>query len=455
MRYLYLFLFVSISTYAQSSLTIGSVEPKIALNQSGEQTYALYLPLEYDESRSYPTVFVFDNKARGASVVQRYSIASELTKSIIIGVNYTLNDTLTVANKQVEELIKTTIDRYAIDSNKIILSGINEGALFASSIAQLSNDIYGVLVVNNIYIDRKIIKKREELKFTIFSSDEGVNFYKLNNYSKDYTFKKIIAGYHIYNQNDWPESGYLAAGLVELLLDENTLDEQVQRSYKSDLAFGEYLYGKQQHLYAYDFVNNLKNTYKKRVDLTPQKELLKKIRGSAIYRSKRSQYNIFKYEESLLIEDFQYYLFEDSKNSYFDNLGWWGSQMDDLDSKIDVSDKLVQAGKSAKRVKAYVQELVEQQYIILKTQDPNVEQLLFINVLRTLVDPVNYDAFIQAVSLSAQERDYKAAFFYLEELLKAGYTDYEGIYSIPDTITIRIGEEYNEIVKAYLGKSRY
>jgi len=455
MRYLYLLFFVSISAYAQSSLPIGSVEHKIVLDELEDQSYALYLPREYDESKSYPTVFIFDNKARGASVVQRYTIASELTNSIIIGVNYTLNDTLTIANKQVEKLISTTVNKYAINRDKIILSGINEGALLASSIAQLSSDIYGVLAINDIYLDRKTLKKREELKFTIFSSDEGANFYKLSNYSKDFTLKKYITGYHVYNQNDWPESGYLAAGLVELLLDDTTIEEQVKHSYESDLAFGKYLYTQQQYLYAYDFVNNLKNTYKKRVDLTSQKELLKKIRANAIYRSQRSQYNAFKYEESLLIEDFQYYLFEDTKNSYFDNLGWWGSQMDDLDSKIDISNQFVQAGKSAKRVKAYVQELVEHQYIILQTQEPSLEQLLFINVLRTLVDPVNYDAFIQTISLSAKERDYKAAYFYLEELLRAGYTDYEGVYSIPNTITIRIGKEYNKIINAYLGKSKY
>ncbi len=455
MRYLYLLFFVSITSYAQSSLSIGSIEPKIVLDASKNQTFALYLPREYNESKSYPVVFVFDNKARGASVVQRYTIASELTNTIIIGVNYTLNDTLTVALKQVNKLIDVTAEKYAIDRSKIILSGIDEGALVASSIAQLSSNIYGVLAVNDIYLDKPLLKKQNTIKFTIFSSDEGSNFYKLRAYSKDYTFKKYIVGYQTYSQNDWPDAGYLSAGLVDLLIESSTPDNEVQNFYENDLAFGTYLYRKQLHLYAYDFINNLKDKYKKRVDFSAQKEMLKKIRANAIYKSERSQYNIFKYEEAVLLEDFQYYLFEDTKNSYFDNLGWWGSQMDDIDSKIEISDKIVQASKSAKRLKAYVQSLVEQQYIILQTQDPSLDQLLFINVLRTLVDPVNYDAFIQTISLSAQERDYKAAYFYLEELLKAGYTDYEALYDIPHTITIRVGETYNEIIAAYLGKSKF
>lgn len=455
MKFLFLLFFLPFLSLAQLNLATGSVIPKITLEEGSDKTYALYLPRTYDETKEYPTIFVFDALGRGASVVQQFTIGANLTESIVIGANYILNDSLKIAFKQTETLINTSFDLYAIDKEKIILAGNSNAALVISSSAQLSNSIYGIIAVNDVFLDKKLLRKNPNLKISLLSSDEDGRFYKMRSYTQDYRYEKFITDYHVYGSSDWPAAGYLATSLTGLLLENDTSLEKVQSYYDSDLAFGGLLFKRQQHLYAFEFVSSLKKKYKKRLDINSQKDLLKKIRSNGSFRSKRTQSTLINYSEDLLVEDFQYYLQEDTKNAYFDNLGWWGSQMDDLDAKIDTTYTVPLITKSALRLRGYVQYEVEQQYGVIQAEQGKLEKSLFVNVLRTLVNPKNEDAFIQVITLSAKEEDYNAAYFYLEELLKLGYTDYEELYKIPYTKAIVIGAEWNEIIKEYLGKSKY
>lgn len=455
MRILLLFLLLTLPVLGQD-IVPGTIISSIALDETQSDTYALYLPRGYDENGSYPVVFVFDETNAGDRVVQKFTIGAELTNSIIVGANFAIKDSLKAGLKQTEKLINTVYQRYAIDDTKIILAGRGDGALVASAGAYTTQKIKGVIAVNDIYLDNTIFRKNSGIRLTLISGDEGPNYYKLRGYQNILRSSTSFAGYYEYNGgSDWPEAGFLSAAMVDILLTKGTPKEVVQKYYESDLAFGKLLYRQQKHLPAFSFVQDLKKQYKDYVDIDLQKELLKTIRTNATFKAKRSRKTAVKYAEILLAEDFQYFLNEDSKNSYFDNLGWWSFQMNDLDEKIDSTAINNQERKASIRLKGFVKTLVDDKYTEILEKNPKIEQLLFMNVLRTLVDPTNQQAFINAISLSAKDGDVNATFFYLEELLKSGFTDYELLYNIDGTTALRIGEEWNAIVKAYLGKSKF
>lgn len=129
--------------------------------------------------------------------------------------------------------------------------------------------------------------------------------------------------------------------------------------------------------------------------------------------------------------------------------------MEALDAKIDSTSRNAQERKSALRLKSYVKGKVEENYELYAQNNASFEQLLFLNILRTLVQPNNQEAFLNVISLSAKEGDTNAALFYLEELLRTGYSDYESLYTIEGTTAVKITQEWNEVIKAYLGKSKY
>ncbi len=455
MRYLYLFLLIAFSAHSQTDLIKGAVIPEMDMESNKKQTYAVYLPRTYDLSKTYPAVFVFDTEGRGASAVQQFTIAAALTESIIIGANYKLDNELEVSFKQVTHLITRVKENYAVDDSKIILSSNDDNNLLLSSFLKNTTDIYGIIAINNLVLNKQILSKNPTIKIAVISGDETPSFYTLQSYSNHKDYKDFIVDYQTYDGAGWPQAGYLSGALTSILISEVTPIEKVSEYYKSDIEFAELLYRRQKHLYAYDFVDHLKNKYKSILDINTQKELKKTIRNNATYKLKKSEKTIVNYSEKSLAQDFKYYLLEDSKNAFFDNLGWWSSQMDALDMTADSTAQSTQIRKSAIRLKAYVQDLVEQQYQANNNKNQTVEKSLFINILRTLVDPNNQEAFINVISLSAREADYNAAYFYLEELLKSGYSNYDMLYEIPYTNAILIGPEWNEIIKTYLGKSKY
>ncbi|WP_299681325.1 hypothetical protein [uncultured Dokdonia sp.] len=455
MRYIILFLLVTFPALSQD-ITPGTIISSIALDDTQKDTYALYLPRDYDENKKYPIVFVFDETGAGDRAAQQFTIGAELTKSIIVGANFAITDSLKTALKQSEKLINTVYQRYAIDPTRIILAGRGNGALIASAGAYKTQKIKGVIAVNDIYLDNTIFRKNSDIKLTLISGDENPNYYKLRAYQNVLRSSSSFEGYYEYTGGEeWPEAGFLSAAMVDIIMTMSTPVEDVQRYYESDLAFGELLYRQQKHLSAFSFVQDLKKQYKDRVAIDAQKKLLKTIRGNATFKAKRSRKTSVRYAELLLAEDFQYYLTEDAKNSYFDNLGWWNFQMNDLDAKIDSTASNNQERKASIRLKGFAKTLVEDKYKEVLEKKPKIEQLLFMNILRTLVDPNNQQAFINAISLSAKEGDVNASLFYLEELLKSGFTNYELLYNIDGTTALRIGEEWNAIVKAYLGKSKF
>ncbi|TVZ50926.1 hypothetical protein [Dokdonia sp. Hel_I_53] len=455
MKYVYFFLFIAFSSQAQSELIKGSVLSDIKFSSDKELTYAMYLPRNYDSASKYPVVVIFDDKARGAAVVQQFTIAAALTGSIVVGSNYALENVPQAASLQIRNLIREVKDRFAVDENKIILvaNGINVTSV--ASVAQLSRGIHGMIAINELSLDENLLEENSSLKISILSGDEGKAFYKLKEYYTSNDFKDTIIGYQIYDGKDWPEAGYLAGALTNILLDDATPIAKVEEYYNSDLAFGELLYKRQRHLYAYSFVSKLKKKYKKFIDIDSQKKLLNRIKNNHNYKAKSNQSTIVSFSEKGLAKEFKYYLAEDFKNAFFDNLGWWGSQMDALDASIfdTIQSKLIR--KSSIRLKAYVQYIVEQQYTASQFEKTSFESALFLNILRTLVNPLNQDAFINVISLSAREGDYNAAYFYLEELLKTGYKHYEALYTIPYTNPILIGPEWNDMIKTYLGRSKY
>ncbi|RMB64070.1 hypothetical protein EAX61_01440 [Dokdonia sinensis] len=458
MRYSLFFFLISIVATAQNTLNRGVVIPSVQMEKGSGMTHAVYLPRDYDEQKSYQTVFFFEESGKGAAAVQQFTIAAELTNSIIIAPNAPVNDSLQVALSESSEFINDLYPNYAIDTSRIILAGNGKGALVACSSAILNKTIAGVIAVDDAYIDINLLRSLPKLKFVILAGDESRNYYKMDRLESLIGKRDFIADFLWYEGDAAiPDAGYLSAAVTALMLTREKDFPQAKAFYENDLAFGDLLVKRQKHLAAFDFVGSLKAKYKFHIDdLSAQKELLKEIRRNRSFRAKRNQRNAVQEEEYFLAQDFEYYLNEDTTNAFFDNLGWWSYQMDELDAKIDSTATNGQERKAAVRLKNYIQELTESNaQIIEQNVAAPLAQKLYVNVLRTLVTPKNPEGFLKAISYSAQEGDEGAALFYLEELLKMGYKDYESLYALEGTTAIKIGAPYNEIIKAYLGDSKY
>ena len=86
---------------------------------------------------------------------------------------------------------------------------------------------------------------------------------------------------------------------------------------------------------------------------------------------------------------------------------------------------------------------------------PDDDALILLHMLKTITDPLAPENYLQVISMTAKYSDFGTANFYLEELLKKGYSDADRLYELPHTGLLRISPEFNRLIDKYLGQARY
>jgi hypothetical protein len=144
---------------------------------------------------------------------------------------------------------------------------------------------------------------------------------------------------------------------------------------------------------------------------------------------------------------------EDLSGKSFENVGWWSQQFKGIQD-LQKSDNLAEV-EIGYRLEDYLQTYAHKRFQELKMDKVGIDRLILISLLRTIFDKDNPEAYFSIISLSAQDGDYYTSLLYLEDLLKTGYDEFEELYDIPGTLDLRLSPEFNELVKKYLGKSKY
>ena len=198
----------------------------------------------------------------------------------------------------------------------------------------------------------------------------------------------------------------------------------------------------------------INNVYRTHLEIDSLLNRRKELKKNKFYRSrKRNQTNVF-FKETLIKEDYVYYLEEDVLTYNFNNLGWWNYQVGELDKYLKSTN--IEERYMGKRLQGYINALIDDEIDIREQEKLKDEEgLLFLWMLKTITDSKNYSNYLKIISLSSKYEDYGTAIFYLEELLKNGYTDKPALYNLEHTALLRISPEFNELVNKYLKEARY
>ena len=111
----------------------------------------------------------------------------------------------------------------------------------------------------------------------------------------------------------------------------------------------------------------------------------------------------------------------------------------------------------AHRLRGYVYALIEDTIDVIASDENVVDMdaLTLLYMLKTITEPKNYEYYLNVISNSSKIEDYGTALFYLEELLKNGYTARDELYTVQHTALFRIMPEFNALVEKYLNQARY
>jgi predicted esterase len=124
----------------------GEIVDGIVSSIDSRITYAYYLPRAYTADRTWPVLYVFDPRQRGAFAAGLFRAAAEEYGWILISSNNTRSDTNTDMNvPALEGTLPDARRRFAIDPARQYAAGFSGTAILAWALALATNEIAGVI----------------------------------------------------------------------------------------------------------------------------------------------------------------------------------------------------------------------------------------------------------------------------------------------------------------------
>ena len=160
---------------------------------------------------------------------------------------------------------------------------------------------------------------------------------------------------------------------------------------------------------------------------------------------------------------YQYVLLEDLDTRNFENLGWWQYQYNYYNTiaskkSANLSQREKIVVEYAKNTIVLMVSMLRRAYEIEANRPAAIRDIpgvVFLLMLRTIVNPQDYVAYLAVISYSSKMEDYGTALFYVEALLENGYKDLDTLGALPETGLLRIMPEYQALLEVYLNKGLY
>ncbi len=463
--YACLFLLFTLGSNAQGDSLVlrkGVILDSVPVRDSIAETFALYIPTKFERSKPWPVLFVIDMDGKGKEVLRKFKVAAEKHQYLLAASN-NISDTLPISDNVLvaNRLMKTMTEFFPIHKKRMYTAGYGSSGKLASVVPVFINLISGVISIAAPFPNYELLNKKMKFQFIGIVGREDYNFIPM------FKGRTALAGLKIPNDllihdggNDWPKMGLLDKALERFSLyamkQEAASKDSVQiaRAYQEEFAFVEEQIEARRHFEAGGTLRAMINTYKGLLATDTLERKLRSVKASRLYRPQKRELNNLIFKENLLKEDFEFSLLQDLDNLNYNNLGWWNYQMKKLGKYEErPSFREKQMGK---RLIGYLNALIEDNIDIEEAQ-PMVDEeaLSLLWMIKTLTDPDDYTYYLKIISDSSRYEDFGTALFYLEELLKQGYTDKEAIYALEDTALLRITPEFNKLIAKYLDAPRY
>ncbi len=201
-------------------LVAGQIINKVVCKADATQSYALYIPSQYEPSKKWPIIYCFDPAARGHLPVERYRAAAEKYGYIVAGSNNSRNG----ANILLTEIARTFLldvsARLAIDEKQVYLSGFSGGARVAFGVGHLFAGVVAGVVACGAGFPSQIVPSRTT-PFIVFATVGTEDF----NYPEMHELDEALEKAGITHRLDIFEGGHdwAAPALMETAIEWLTL----------------------------------------------------------------------------------------------------------------------------------------------------------------------------------------------------------------------------------------
>lgn len=454
-------LFLQSVSGQEITLRKGVVIDSLAVSDSISETFSIYLPTSYTTASPTPVIFIFDPQGRGSRVLQLWRQAAEEQGYILAASNNITKDESLLSNTQTaSRLIERVLNFFPDRKNRVYTAGLGAGAKVSTVLPLIYPSISGVIAVGDIWINTDYIEKKNNFHFIGMAGYLGGNYDLLYETVNFLDKAGVKAEFYQYDGSDeWPNSDIVSNVVGSFTLGEMTNGhrpkdpELIESLYNKEMEIVQRLLREMKYYKAYEHLERMESKYS-RVGKAPEiKQQLKELGRERIFRTQNRQYNDAAFTEAESRDKYIYFFTEDVKAANFENLGWWNQQIKELND-LQESQNPAEA-EMAFRLEEMLKNMAHMTFSKMRDDNAAIDPLIFTAILQTIFDKENPEGYFNIISLSSQDGDYYTALLYLEDLLKTGYKDMESLYNIPGTLDLKLSPEYNDLIRKYLGESKY
>jgi predicted esterase len=117
----------------------------VRCRDSAGQSYALYLPAQYDNKKNWPVILIFDPAARGRTGVNTFIEAGRKYGFILACSNNSHNGSMGDSFTAAAAMLQDVEERFNVDHKRIYAAGFSGGSRVAMAFAVIERSISGVI----------------------------------------------------------------------------------------------------------------------------------------------------------------------------------------------------------------------------------------------------------------------------------------------------------------------
>ena len=404
---------------------------------------------------------IFEMEGRERQAISMFLQAAERQGYVLAAPK--MNDTVPLTANMISasKSLEKVVGMLPINYDQIYAAGASSGGRFASLTPILIKGIKGVISINASIANRELLSAKQPFHFVGIVSKENFNYTPMLADTELLDRLKFPNQVLLYDGNgEWPGMDYLEKGMQLFTLaamGRKLIPKDsayVEKAYREDLDKVDQLKKIGDLLWAEQYMTEMMSVYGAHKNLDSLRSVQRDLRRDKQFRAMKRNENAAFLKESMLKEDYIYYMEEDVYTHNFNNLGWWNHQMGEIGKFISAANPYEK--QMGNRLLGFVNALAVDNIDIVRSESVlDEDALAFLYMLKTILEPENFDFYLKTISLSAKNEDYGTALFYLEEVLKKGFKDKEKLYSLENTALFRITPEFNELVSKYLKDARY
>ncbi len=443
--FLILFNFFALGLAQSKAPLAGILTDSVPVTQNSDESYALYLPVDYDPKSPSPIVFIFDPAARGVIGIQPFIEAAEKYSYILICSNDSKNGPYSPNLKIADNLFQSVINSYAIDQKRIYTAGFSGGSRLAATIAVLSNSIRGVIAcgagfakspmyfpnVQNSFSYAALVGNRDmnyqEMKKTVqWASKIGLPN-ELFLFQGEHQWPPSAM---ILSAFDWLQNEAVKQGLSPENNDARLLDYQRSLSLADSLE-------KNGHLH--DAVNEYERLQRNYSDLVEGDYLdtgLRRIKKQKAYkRAVVIENRVSILEDSLSQKFLKRFGQESLEGKSPDNFKWWKNQLNHFNKKY-AEHKQVAYRDMAYRINRQLFAVAIESFNAFLL-DGNDKEAAYCEELLMVITPENPFVHYQIARRYASKNMLQKCLEHLEKVIALGWEDKEFIRNTTEFSKIR------------------